>query len=435
MRTPGSPSERAGAGSGPPGLGALERDDKLGVAVIRCLAESVAEGARRRPEAWGLTVLRRSGGARLNVGRVEVFLLDGMGEHFIVCLRKNLPPREAIERLGGSVAAAGHVTLTGPVMVRFPERSFARGYTLVRDAHFAAIAEAARHRHYSWKESHSPAAVRRVGDVAGVDLPDPLYAKSSRKTYLLTSNPETERDGFDGFRQGDAAKWRCWNKDPLPGDRLFWLRQGRHASSRGLFASGFVTEARGRDGKLAYRVEKAVDFSPAGLLPVAELVRAVPGGPWKTQRSGAAIADDDAQFVTQLWKAFLEGDAVLDADDAPEALEGHSRLAEVIQRARDLGLRSRKIASVKKALGRLVCEVPNCGFDFFAAYGELGRDFAIVHHEDPIGRRKRASKTTFSRLRIVCANCHAMIHRGGETRSLAALRISPAWRRRRTRGR
>jgi 5-methylcytosine-specific restriction enzyme A len=112
-----------------------------------------------------------------------------------------------------------------------------------------------------------------------------------------------------------------------------------------------------------------------------------------------------------------------DEADEPEALEGQARRQDVLRRTRDLGLRSRKISSALQSTGRLICEVPGCGFDFHAVYGELGRDFAIVHHELPLGSRKRARRTRSSELRIVCANCHAMIHRGGETRKVAAVTV------------
>jgi predicted HNH restriction endonuclease len=69
----------------------------------------------------------------------------------------------------------------------------------------------------------------------------------------------------------------------------------------------------------------------------------------------------------------------------------------------------------------LKCEVPGCGFDFEAVYGELGRDYAQVHHLKPLGDRTTPSETKLNDLAIVCANCHAMIHRGGKCRPLDKL--------------
>lgn len=59
----------------------------------------------------------------------------------------------------------------------------------------------------------------------------------------------------------------------------------------------------------------------------------------------------------------------------------------------------------------LDCEV--CGFDFFKAYGELGRDFIEVHHRNPVSlmQQKGHEKTMLKDLALVCANCHRMLHR------------------------
>jgi predicted HNH restriction endonuclease len=67
-----------------------------------------------------------------------------------------------------------------------------------------------------------------------------------------------------------------------------------------------------------------------------------------------------------------------------------------------------------------------CQFDFHKSYGDLGENYAQVHHIRPLSDRARASTTRVVDLRVVCANCHAMIHRGGKSRSLA--RIAKALR-------
>ena len=64
------------------------------------------------------------------------------------------------------------------------------------------------------------------------------------------------------------------------------------------------------------------------------------------------------------------------------AQEGMVRLRLVRHRHREEALRQAKIeeARTQNPRGRLICEVPGCGFDFEAQYGELGRLFAEVHH-------------------------------------------------------
>lgn len=107
----------------------------------------------------------------------------------------------------------------------------------------------------------------------------------------------------------------------------------------------------------------------------------------------------------------------------PEAYEGtfHERLSR--QAVRSKVLRDAKIRITLADKGRLECEVLGCKFDFLEVYGELGRGFAHVHHRRSLAKRK-AGRTTLTDLAIVCANCHAMIHRGGSCRTLQSLIVS-----------
>ena len=105
-----------------------------------------------------------------------------------------------------------------------------------------------------------------------------------------------------------------------------------------------------------------------------------------------------------------------------EALEGREERRLVVHRRREARLRRGKIRAVLNHEGMLRCEVSGCGFDFQRRYGVLGENYAHVHHKTPLrsaGRRGR--RVTLSELAIVCANCHAMIHRGGACRPLRGL--------------
>ncbi len=65
-----------------------------------------------------------------------------------------------------------------------------------------------------------------------------------------------------------------------------------------------------------------------------------------------------------------------------------------------------------------------CGFDFEAAYGDIGRDFIEVHHLAPPSALGRGYELDpVADLVPLCANCHAMAHRGvAVPRSVAELR-------------
>lgn len=71
--------------------------------------------------------------------------------------------------------------------------------------------------------------------------------------------------------------------------------------------------------------------------------------------------------------------------------------------------------------GKLDCVV--CSFDFAEVYGYLGDGFTHVHHLNPMSEAK-ASRVVSPTIDLVpvCPNCHSMIHRGGETRSIAKMR-------------
>ncbi|UCI25195.1 HNH endonuclease [Mesorhizobium sp. B2-8-5] len=106
-----------------------------------------------------------------------------------------------------------------------------------------------------------------------------------------------------------------------------------------------------------------------------------------------------------------------------EGFEGAIKRAFVRHRHRERELRANKIdAAMKANKGRLICEVPNCGFDFFEVYGAIGQGYAQVHHKIPISSAPPGGMSVrLDDLAIVCANCHAMIHHRGGCRPLHGL--------------
>lgn len=63
----------------------------------------------------------------------------------------------------------------------------------------------------------------------------------------------------------------------------------------------------------------------------------------------------------------------------------------------------------KSRHGRLPCEA--CEFDFAAKYGNRGEDFIEAHHRTPIAKSRPRKASGIKDLRMVCANCHRMLHR------------------------
>lgn len=152
---------------------------------------------------------------------------------------------------------------------------------------------------------------------------------------------------------------------------------------------------------------------------------------WASRPSGVQHAPLSTFFGT-LRSALIAGahPDELEADDdpgIPAALEGQAKRLFVIHRQREARLRAAKIAeALRRDAGHLICEVPGCGFDFWLRYGDLGRAYAQVHHVRPLASLGSAGERTHVRdLAIVCANCHAMIHRGGESRAISQVLVFP----------
>jgi hypothetical protein len=108
-------------------------------------------------------------------------------------------------------------------------------------------------------------------------------------------------------------------------------------------------------------------------------------------------------------------------DEELSGFEGEKKKYFVTHRTRERKFRDAKIKAFKKAHGTLYCEVPGCSFDFSATYGEMGQDYIQVHHIKPLSEREVPEHTPPNELVLVCANCHVMIHRGGQCRSYEGL--------------
>lgn len=111
-------------------------------------------------------------------------------------------------------------------------------------------------------------------------------------------------------------------------------------------------------------------------------------------------------------------------EESPEydGFEVEARKLFVLHRRRERSLRATKLEAVIRENGALVCEVPRCGFDFKARYGDLGEGFAHVHHLLPLSQAPKDGRSiSLKDLAVVCPNCHAMVHRGGECRPLETL--------------
>ena len=97
-------------------------------------------------------------------------------------------------------------------------------------------------------------------------------------------------------------------------------------------------------------------------------------------------------------------------DHIPKGKEGASIQITSNRYERDPKLRSACIKHYIEKDGRLACQV--CGMDFESRYGEIGRGFIHIHHDDPLGNGQGERAVDPIRdLVPVCPNCHAMLHK------------------------
>ena len=97
------------------------------------------------------------------------------------------------------------------------------------------------------------------------------------------------------------------------------------------------------------------------------------------------------------------------ADD--DGMESEGRLLMRVHKTyeRSRANRKKKLLHFQKLNnGRVFCEC--CAFDFERAYGERGRGFIECHHALPVSRLVPNQRLSLSDLRLLCANCHRMIH-------------------------
>ena len=132
--------------------------------------------------------------------------------------------------------------------------------------------------------------------------------------------------------------------------------------------------------------------------------------------------DSILEALTVFWRNRAITERGNGVDEEMEATEGATKTVLRTHRKREAKLRVEKLRQAMANGAHLICEVPGCGFDFEARYGNLGFGYAEVHHMVPLASRTaKGRKTRLSDLVIVCANCHRMIHKGGVSRPLKGL--------------
>ena len=246
--------------------------------------------------------------------------------------------------------------------------------------------------------------------------------------FILTWNPSKwviKDESFDGYVADTSSggefeePWSVGNRKGGIGfgDHAFLLRQ--HAD-RGIVASGYFTSEvyqddrwDGSSGDANYAQVTWTTWLPLQeRLPIDDLKARVSGVAWdQLQASGVQVPASAAVDLDDVWADHLDRvgrDVVRSPDEVPPSFayrEGAVSRIEVNRYERDP--RARKAAIEHHGVD---CSV--CGFNFGAAYGDLGSGFIHVHHLRELSTLpEEYQMDPEADLIPVCANCHAMLHR------------------------
>ena len=392
--------------------------------ALRILADSIGCAASVAPGSWGTSLFPDR--VCLNVGRGAVLQLLPREIVFIVTERlfKALPAAtRRVFRINGK-----YKFIADALEGRLSTANFTH-YESFKPAHTNLIERAAANRKTCfWPYSHSSGVVELLHGL-GFTVPKPLGIHDVC-VYAIRHG-----DALDEDWRSDGAfsfvEHRSWN----PAAKELALARQNGAVLPIVFSDARATK------DLIFRAQiDNIQLSSDGRNPqttiLASHLEKFAQPPRKTQlvlaSSGSRIpASYIRSYAICRTPEWLYSGEVLQPEVPPEMLdlpdpatEGRRKLVSHLIRERNRALIERKKRLALGTAGRLACEV--CGFDFRERYSILGNGFCEVHHRLPVSEAESEVQTRLEDLAIVCANCHRMIHRGGEMRELAVVQAALA---------
>jgi predicted HNH restriction endonuclease len=131
---------------------------------------------------------------------------------------------------------------------------------------------------------------------------------------------------------------------------------------------------------------------------------------WHEFAGNPARCREVAETIRAVLTETVEGDRIDDPvlDGIEEAAESRVIAAMHRRYERSVAIVKAKKQRVLSRSGRLVCEA--CGFDFRERYGDHGANFIECHHTVPVHALRAGQTTRTDDLRLLCSNCHRMVH-------------------------
>lgn len=218
----------------------------------------------------------------------------------------------------------------------------------------------------------------------------------------LSKYPEGEpRRLWDQLAASQKASLAAVAYKMKPGD-IIYIKDGTSIVCRGKVTGRYQFDRKGKIVTVGNEhcpfshqvpVEWETDFLPVTILLGAEPTTVLKLTGERLQRLEEAVRQAKNNTVPQ----------GTTQDKTLEAMEGHAYRAESLFRKRN-----RALIEAKKLDSDGRCSV--CALKFSERYRGIGNDCLVAHHVEPIGVRKKASKTRLDDIELLCPNCHAAVH-------------------------
>jgi len=155
----------------------------------------------------------------------------------------------------------------------------------------------------------------------------------------------------------------------------------------------------------------------SGIFPGTTIIEAISAYRRFLESPVAKVSDSPSTSEHTVSEAGEIKDADNTEDETSREIKKHTEQeGEVLRKSitfrnRNRSLRDACIEHYKESNGHIKCQC--CGFDFEEHYGTIGKGYIEVHHIQPIADTDGAHEVNpETDLIPLCANCHAMIHRG-----------------------
>ncbi len=129
--------------------------------------------------------------------------------------------------------------------------------------------------------------------------------------------------------------------------------------------------------------------------------------------SNKFLSNEVVELVSAVEKTYGKKRKVYVYSEDAMVVEGKISSKETIVRKRSKKLRAAAIEHYRQLDGKIYCAV--CGFCFENRYGDIGKDFIEIHHENPVYQYSDEGFESYMSEAVkkvipLCSNCHRMIH-------------------------